>query len=123
MHNLCVREENDIQALIGEIIDFREMRSWEKYHKPKDLAVSLAIEVGELLEHFQWRRDDEVQAYLDDPKTIARVEEEVADVLIYALLLAHGLGSDVPEIIRRKIRRNSRKYPVEKYRGRAHVDD
>jgi NTP pyrophosphatase (non-canonical NTP hydrolase) len=85
--------------------------------------VSLAIEIGELLEHFQWRTEDEVGAYLDDPKNLERVEEEVADVLIYSLLLAHGLGADVPEIVRRKIRRNARKYPEETYRGRAHVGE
>jgi NTP pyrophosphatase (non-canonical NTP hydrolase) len=118
-----VREENDIRGLIRDILEFRERRGWAKYHRPKDLAVSLAIEIGELLEHVQWRTDEEIRRYLENRENRTALEEELADVLIYALLLAHDLGSDVKEIVRDKIRKNELKYPADRYRGRAHLDE
>ena len=95
--------------------DFRDRREWAQFHSPRNLAVSVAIEAGELLQHFQWRPDDEVAAYM-----AARGEEvadELADVMVYLLQLADALGVDLPESVDRKIERNAERYPVAKARG------
>jgi NTP pyrophosphatase (non-canonical NTP hydrolase) len=102
-----VRE--DLRAFVTE-------RAWDAFHNPKDLALSLAIEAGELLEVFQWR---DVQAADLAPEDRARIAEEVADVVLYAMLLADKAGIDLPEALAAKLARNRAKYPVEKARGRA----
>ncbi len=95
---------------------FVEARDWDAFHAPKDLALSLAIEAGELLEVFQWR--DLTAADLT-PEDRARIGEELADVAMYAILLADKAGLDLMEAIARKLDANAAKYPVEKARGRA----
>lgn len=91
-------------------------REWDVFHSPKDLALSLVVEAGELLEVFQWR--DPTAADLT-PEDRTRVSEEIADVVMYAMLLADKAGIDVPTAIREKLALNRAKYPVEKARGRA----
>lgn len=93
-------------------------REWDRFHRPKDLAMSLAIEAGELLECFQWS-DPSAEDLARDPARLARVREETADVLLYAMLLADKLGFDLEEAARDKLAANERKYPVEKARGSA----
>ena len=100
---------DEIRALTQEIIQFSEERDWEQFHSPVNLAKSIAIEAGELLECFQW----------SDTADISAVEEELADVLNYCLQLAAKMNMDPAEIIRKKIKRNAEKYPVEKSKGRS----
>lgn len=88
-------------------------REWAQFHSPENLAKSIAIEAGELLECFQW------SAGADE----AEVKRELADVLIYCLLLTDRIGVDVDELIRAKIEENGRKYPVERARGRSEKYD
>jgi NTP pyrophosphatase (non-canonical NTP hydrolase) len=95
---------------------FVEERAWDAFHDPKDLALSIAIEAGELLEVFQWR---DVTAADLAPQDRERLREEVADVVLYAMLLADKAGFDLPEALVEKIARNAAKYPVEKARGRS----
>jgi NTP pyrophosphatase (non-canonical NTP hydrolase) len=102
---------SDILDLQREALAFRDERDWAQFHNAKDLATGLSIEASELLECFLWK-----DAKLADP---AKVREELADVLVYALILAHESKIDIPSAIRDKLAKNALKYPVEKSRGRA----
>jgi NTP pyrophosphatase (non-canonical NTP hydrolase) len=102
---------SDIADLQKEALAFRDARDWAQFHNAKDLAAGLSIEAGELLECFLWK-----DAKSADP---AKVREEIADVLVYALLLAHEAKVDLPSAIREKLAKNALKYPVEKAKGRA----
>jgi NTP pyrophosphatase (non-canonical NTP hydrolase) len=99
-----------MKALIEKIINFRDLRDWQKYHTPANLAKSITIEASELLENFQW---------LENEFDLQLVADELADVFIYALTLAHDLKLDVPKIINHKLRQNEAKYPIEKVKGSA----
>ena len=89
---------------------FRDERDWKKFHTPKNLAISLAIEASELLEIFQWTFDDE----LDEVVKLKRseIEEEIADVLIYLLLLADALKIDLKESFFKKMKKNEKRYQL-----------
>ena len=100
---------NEIRELMDTIRKFTEERDWDQFHSPVNLAKSIAIEAGELLECYQWNDQADPQA----------VEEELADVLNYCLQMADKLGLDPAEIIRKKIAKNAEKYPVEKSKGRS----
>ncbi len=101
----------DFPELTARIIAFRDERNWNQFHNPKDLALALSIEAAELNEAFLWKRPDEA-----DKKKIA---EELADVLIYALLLAHETDLDPATIIQDKLALNAVKYPADKARNSA----
>ena len=97
----------EIEELKDQVTDFRDQRDWKKYHNPRDLSMSISIEAAELLELFQWdnRYPDDVDRY--------RLEEEVADILIYLLSLADVADIDLEEAVQRKIRMNQNKYPAD----------
>lgn len=99
----------DSRALISELNEMVDEREWSQFHSPQNLAKSIAVEVGELLECYQWSEDADLDA----------VESELADVLTYCLLLADRLGHDPVEIVRRKMAITREKYPTEKARGRS----
>lgn len=101
----------EIQELINKLIQFRDERDWEQFHNPKDLAIALNVETGELLELFLWKKHNEANA--------GKVKEELADVFAFALLLADKYNFDVKEIVLDKIKSNGEKYPVEKAKGTA----
>ncbi|WP_445506497.1 nucleotide pyrophosphohydrolase [Niallia sp. 03190] len=98
---------SDIHSLINAINEFRDKRNWRKYHNPKDLAISISIEASELLEDFQWISSEEALKANKE-----NIREEIADVLIYSLMLCSDLGLNVKEIVEEKIMKNERKYPV-----------
>jgi len=100
---------NDLQELTNQIIEFTEERDWDQFHSPENLAKSIAIEAGELLECYQW----------DSNADPAAVEEELADILNYSLLLASKLQLDPIEIVKKKLAISAQKYPVEKSKGRS----
>jgi NTP pyrophosphatase (non-canonical NTP hydrolase) len=104
--------------LKSKILDFRKKRDWEKYHKPKDLAVSLVLEASELLENFQWKTDEDVAKMLKG-KSKTAIEEEIADIAIYLTYLSHDLGIDLETIMAMKLEKNKKKYPADKVRGSA----
>ncbi|MFA6042213.1 MAG: nucleotide pyrophosphohydrolase [Patescibacteria group bacterium] len=106
--------ENDIKDLQKRIIAFRDARDWAKFHQPKELAISLAIEAAELLEKFQWQKGG-TKEYQDENRE--DIGDELADVFIYALNLAHQMGFDVKEIVEEKLKKSGLKYPVEKAKG------
>jgi dCTP diphosphatase len=108
-----------LKELTSKITAFRDARDWKQFHKANHLAAAIAIEAAELQEHFLWKSTDEVQAKIAQPAQKQAVGEELADVLIFTLLLAHEIGVDPTEIVLRKLETNAEKYPVEKARGSA----
>lgn len=102
------------QETINQILKFRDDRNWKQFHNPKDLAISISLEAAELLEIFQWSGADTV---CEDKKD--KIREELADVLIYGVLMADACGLDLDEIIQEKMKRNNEKYPVDKARDSA----
>ena len=100
---------DELKKLMQEVTAFSEERDWDQFHSPVNLAKSIAIEAAELLECYQWNDQANPQA----------VEEELADVLNYCLQMAAKLELDPAEIIRKKIKKNALKYPVEKSKGRS----
>ncbi|MDQ7094391.1 nucleotide pyrophosphohydrolase [Desulfosporosinus sp. PR] len=99
--------------IIKEILKFRDERGWKQFHNPKDLAISISLEVAELLENFQWSSSEEAVA-----KRMSSIQEELADVLIYSILFAETVGLNLDEIIMDKLSANNKKYPVEKAFGK-----
>ncbi len=104
MHFLRKENMSEIKEILDEILKFRNERDWEQFHNPKDLAIAINIEAGELLELFLWKNADEADK--------ERVKEEIADILIYALLVADKYKFDVEKIIIDKLGKNKLKYPV-----------
>lgn len=115
-------DETTVRNLRDRVRRFVQERDWDQFHNPKDLSVSLCIEAAELLEEFQWLRQDEVTEASRDPEARARVASELADVLIYALSLANALALDVTSVVREKLTASAHKYPVEDYRGRFRLE-
>jgi len=105
-----------INDLTKKIIAFRDARDWKQFHTPKDLAISLSLEAGEVLEHFQWKTNEEVIKYLKDHKE--DIGDELGDVFNYLLLLSDAAGIDILEAAEKKLKKNEEKYPVDKARGR-----
>ena len=101
----------NIETLTSEIVSFIRERDWEQFHKPKDTALALSIEAAELNEVFLWKKEEDIN--------ISKIEEELADVIIYALDLARQYNLDVEQIVRAKIKKNAEKYPVTKCMGSA----
>ena len=99
-----------IRELRDEVRNFVDERDWNRYHHPKELAISMAIEVSELLEIFQWDEKADIQDIRTDEKTMNRIEEEVADVMMYILCISNQLDLDLSRIVLDKLERNRMKY-------------
>lgn len=106
---------SDIAQLTKRIITFRDRRDWKQFHNPKDLSVSLVLEAGEVLEHFQWKNDQEMEKHVEEHR--AEIGEELADTLYWILLLAHDTNIDLVEAFEKKMEKNEKKYPVDKAKG------
>ena len=105
-------ESSIFDPLMEDIISFRDERNWKQFHNPKDLAISLSLEASELLENFQWKTSEEgIAANLEN------IKDEIADVVIYAMLMSNELGINLEQTIKEKIRKNNQKYPVNKSFG------
>jgi NTP pyrophosphatase (non-canonical NTP hydrolase) len=111
-------------AELREIVrQFVSERDWQQFHAPKNLSMALAIEAAELMEHFQWLGVEASRRAGDDPRRLAAIQEEVADILCYTLAIANELGMDLSQCLRAKMVRNAEKYPVDQIRGRYGHDD
>jgi len=108
----------ELDNIIEQLLKFRRERDWEQFHRPKELAISIVLEAAELLEEFQWKTDKEIKKYLDKGG-LENVKDEISDIAIYILLLSHDLKIDLLAAIRKKLKKNEAKYPVEKARGSA----
>lgn len=102
---------SESEEIIKALIKFRDERDWEQFHNPKDLALAINIEAGELLELFLWKNAGEANT--------EKVKHELADVFSFAFLLAHKYGFDVKQIVLDKVKLNALKYPVDKAKGTA----
>jgi len=107
---------SDIKSLTKRIIKFRDARDWKQFHNPKDVSLSLVLEAGEVMEHFQWKNKEEMEKYIVTNKD--DIGEELADVLYWVLLMSHDLKIDVLKALEKKIKKNEEKYPIEKAKGK-----
>jgi NTP pyrophosphatase (non-canonical NTP hydrolase) len=107
----------DNQKLAASLRAFAAERDWDQFHTPKNLATSITVEAAELLELFQWSRGQKSWDEVADPDIRGKVEEELADILLYVIRFADKGGIDLETIAERKIALNSKKYPAGKFRG------
>lgn len=106
---------NSIKELTAEIQAFVDAREWRQFHAPKELAVGIAAEAGELLQHFVWQTPQQSEQRARDRRQ--EISEEMADVAILLFEMADNLGIDLAEAMRAKLAKNELRYPVEKARG------
>jgi len=105
------------KEIIEKILQFREARDWEQFHTPKNLSESIVIEASELLEVFQWVESSKSQQLAFEKKN--KIEDEVADIMIYILYLCNDLGIDLDNAIANKIQKNDDRYPQDKSKGNS----
>ena len=101
----------DITELQGRLRDFADARDWGRFHTPKNLAMALSVEAGELVELYQWLTPDESCGAANEPKFKAALADELADVLIYLIRLADVVDIDLPSAVDEKLAKNERKHP------------
>ena len=111
-------ERITLQDLKERMATFVRERDWEQFHNPKNLSMSIAIEAGELMEHFQWLTVEQSQQL--DAEALQEIGEELADIVIYSLSMANDLQIDLADTVLAKMEKNCRKYPKERVRGKAH---
>ena len=107
----------ELEQIRRRIRKFRDDRDWMQFHRPKNLACSISIEAGELLEHFQWASGKENEAIAE--AKLAEISHEIADIAVYLIELADNLGIDLIPAIEEKMAINEIKYPIKKARGSA----
>lgn len=105
----------ELQRLRAQLRNFAAARDWNQFHSPKNLAMALSAETGELLEVFQWLTEEQSRSL--SPEAQAAASDEIADVLLYLIRLSDQLGIDPVAAAKRKIVANAGKYPVDKARG------
>ena len=109
----------DLGALQEHLAEFARAREWDRFHSPKNLALAIASETGELAELFQWVTEEESRGIAGDEGRRARVADELADILQYIIRMADILDISLPEAVWRKVRENEVRYPVALARGNA----
>ncbi len=109
--------EKNLQDLQKMVIAFRDARNWKQFHNPKDLALSMVLEAGEVMEHFQWKNNSEIEKYTSEHKD--EIADELADVLSYILIIANDLNINISKALEIKTEKNNKKYPVEKAKGKS----
>lgn len=110
-------ESTSVATLRAAMRSFVGERAWEPFHDAKNLAMSLAIEAAEVMEHVQWVRSEDLPAALRDERRRAGMRDEIADVACYLLALCNALDLDLSDAVVDKLRKNEVKYPPEKYHG------
>jgi len=110
-------EETKIQRLKDKIQKFCEDRDWDQFHGARDLATALIIEAAELLEHFRWKSEKEVKELFENPAKKEEVGEEMADIFYFLLRLAQKYNIDLSEALNKKMDKNEKRYPVDKFKG------
>lgn len=111
-------QNTTLEELKQRMADFVRERDWEQFHTPKNLSMSIAIEAAELMEHFQWLTVEQSQQL--DLQALQEIGEELADIVIYALSMSNSLDLDLADVVSQKMAKNSRKYPADQVRGKAH---
>jgi dCTP diphosphatase len=119
---------NDLETLRESLRRFVAEREWQRFHEPKDLALAISIESGELSEHFLWKGVEEAREYVRNTEHAGKIIEEVADVMIYSLNLVNAMERitgnpiDIAKAIHDKIEKNGRKYPATTYKNKARLE-
>lgn len=111
--------DTNLQEIKDRVLAFAKERDWEQFHSPKNLSMAISAEAAELMEHFLWQSPEASRTDVNAEKLRAKVEEELADVFIFAIEFANITGIDIAAIIEAKMKRNAEKYPVEKAKGRS----
>jgi NTP pyrophosphatase (non-canonical NTP hydrolase) len=107
----------ELKDITAKIREFRDERDWKQFHNPKDMAIAISIEAGELLEHFLWKTPEQVENRIAERKE--DIESEIADIAIYLTELADNLGIDLLAAMDKKIAINAAKYPAHQVKGSA----
>jgi len=107
----------DLEDIKHRVRVFAKARDWDQFHSPKNLAMAMSVEVGELMEHFQWLTEQ--QSAAPDAKTKAAIIDEIADIQVYLVRLADKLDVDILQAVEQKIQKNEQKYPADKVKGSA----
>jgi len=108
---------DDLKRMMKEFIDERD---WEQYHLPKDVAIALSIEASEILEHFRFKNDKEIEEFLRDDKNKEELGDELADTLMFLVDLARVCKIDLAEATERKLKKSAKKYPKDLVKGKSH---
>jgi len=120
-HELSQQPLTDAKTSLGQlrqlVAEFIRARAWEPFHTPKNLAMALAVEAAELMEHFQWLTPEQAEEIKTDHGKRSEVADELADVLCYVMALANRLEIDLSAAVHAKMLKNAKKYPVEQFRG------
>jgi|SRR3989338_3517864 len=106
----------DFKAIQKKVIAFRDARNWKQFHNPKDVALSLVLEAVEVMEHFQWKNENEMREYVRSHKE--EIADELADVLYWLATMSHDLRIDLLKAFESKMKKNEKKYPIRKSKGR-----
>jgi dCTP diphosphatase len=106
-----------VGSLRAAVREFVAVRDWNQYHTPKNLAMSIAIEAAEIMEHFQWFDNAEAKALADDAAARTKIADELADVVIYCLSFANATGIDISTAVKAKLERNETRFPADRVRG------
>lgn len=107
---------SDIKKLTNLVVKFRNARDWKQFHNPKDSAIALSLEAAEVMEHFLWRDQKEMEKHIKKDKE--EIADELADVLYWAFLMGNDLKIDLTKAFIRKMKKNEQKYPVKKVKGK-----
>lgn len=110
-------KETNIEDLKKQVKDFCDSRDWDQFHDAKELAIALSIEASEILEHFRWKTKDEIKEMLNNPTKREDIGDEMADVFYFLLRIAQMNNIDLAEAFERKLQKNEKKYPIEKFKG------
>ncbi len=110
---------SDLQKLLSKVLEFRDAREWKQFHDPKNLAEALSIESGELLELFLWKDKKQVNEELKDENFRNEIAGELSDIFSFLLLISHETGIDLSDALTQKYKKNEKKYPVEKSKGKS----
>ena len=105
-------DDTTILKLKKQVTEFRDARDWLRYDTPRSLAISISVEAADLLEHFQWKNDEQMREVLMDRARKSEISDELADVLIYCLGFSDVLGIDISEAVELKLKKNGERYPI-----------
>jgi len=108
---------SDIKDLQDELRKIHEERDWDQFHNPKDLLIALVSEVGELADCYRWLNEEELKNIHNDPEKKKEVEGELADIMMFLLILSRKANVDLTQAVRDKIEKVKKRYPIEKSKG------
>jgi NTP pyrophosphatase (non-canonical NTP hydrolase) len=112
-------QNTQLAEIKARVLAFAKERDWEQFHAPKNLSMAIAAEAAELMEHFLWQSPEVSRTNVESAPLRAKIEEELADIFIYAIEFANVTNIDIAHIIEKKMALNAVKYPVEKAKGRS----